>query len=194
MRCTNCGNEIPEGRNFCEKCGAKFKPIPENLVTSMAGKPAVSNASAKKVNIPLIIILAAVGTILTAVLLFFIANAPKTISDERAQVMIEEVVEILQNHEDDSIDYDAAEKKISKKKLEKGSQYTEIFEEIKEIVAAKPRVVKTNSDDYPNVTVEFEVDGNVEYSIKDLRILDEYYDEILVSALEKTGKTYKFTY
>ncbi len=200
MKCTNCGHDLPEDGKFCENCGAKIEapaepvtePVAEPVAEATPVVPAPETpAQKKKPNVSLIAALCTIGAVILAVVLFFILSGPKTVSDTKAKGIIEDVVEIL---EDEPVDYDEAAKKIKKMKLEEGSQYTEIFGEIKEIVAAKPRVVKTNSDDYPNVTVEFEVDSNVEYGIKDFRVLDEYYNEIIVSKLEKTGKNYKLTY
>lgn len=203
MKCTNCGFDLPEEGNFCENCGTKIErtaepevetPAPEQApeepaVTAAPGMPVP--AEKKKLNKSLIAALCTIGAVILAVVLFFVLNAPKTVPDKKAKGIIEDVVEIL---EDSPVDYEEAAKKINKMKLEDGSQYTEIFEEIKEIVAAKPRVVKTNSDDYPNVTVELEVDGNVEYTKNDLAVIDEYADNAMISALERNGKTYKLTY
>jgi len=196
MKCTNCGHDLPEDGKFCENCGAKIEqepaPVAEPVVEAKPVVPAPEiPAQKKKPNVSLIAALCTIGAVILAVVLFFVLNGPKTVPDKKAKGIIEDVVEIL---EDEPVDYDAAAKKINKMKLEEGSQYTEIFGEIKEIVAAKPRVTKTNSDDYPNVTVEFSVDGNVEYTKNDFEVLDEYSNTAMISALEKNGKTYKLTY
>ena len=193
MKCTNCGHDLPEDGRFCENCGAKIEaPVAEPVVESAPVVPAPETpVIKKKPNISLIAALGTIGAVILAVVLFFVLSGPKTVSDGKAKGIIEDVVEIL---EDEPVDYAAAAKKINKMKLEEGSQYTEIFAEIKEIVAAKPSIIKTNSDDYPNVTVEFEVDGNVEYKKSDFAVVDEYSDTAMISALEKNGKTYKLTY
>lgn len=196
MKCTNCGHDLPEDGKFCENCGAKIEapaePMAEPVAEATPVVPAPETpAQKKKPNVSLIAALCTIGAVILAVVLFFVLSGPKTVPDKKAKGIIEDVVEIL---EDEPIDYDAAAKKIKKMKLEEGSQYTEIFAEIKEIVAAKPRVVKTNSDDYPNVTVEFEVGSNVEYSKNDFAVIDEYSNTAMISALEKNGKTYKLTY
>ena len=196
MKCTNCGHDLPEDGKFCENCGAKIEqepaPVAEPVVEAEPVVPAPEiPVIKKKPNISLIAALSTIGAVILAVVLFFVLSGPKTVPDKKAKGIIEDVVEIL---EDDNVDYEKAAKKINKMKLEKDSQYTEIFAEIKEIVAAKPSIVSTNSDDYPNVTVEFEVDGNVEYSKNDFAVTDEYSEEAMIASLEKNGKIYKLTY
>jgi methionyl-tRNA synthetase len=38
MFCVNCGTELPEGSNFCSRCGAKLTPLSTNIDTDSNGE------------------------------------------------------------------------------------------------------------------------------------------------------------
>ncbi|MBR7164486.1 MAG: VWA domain-containing protein [Clostridia bacterium] len=180
---------------------------PEPAATTEAPKevpeeaPATENNSvppvpvAKKNNVPLIAGIAAAAVavlivIITGIVGLFSLIASRPVSDEKAGGMIEEVMCELQNYE-----YDAAESLLKKIKLKEDSQYTDILAELEEITAAKPKVTRVDTSDYPKVTVTLKTDdGDVNYQKEDFEILCEDSSVESVIKLEKSGKTYQLTY
>lgn len=197
MKCTNCGAELPPNGNFCANCGTKIELpdeseiVPEETaVTDVV--PEETPIVKKKLSRPLIIALSAAATVLLAIIIVlsvFFASS-KAISDEKAEVMIDDVITQLEDFE-----YEEAEIILNKIKLKEDSKYTETLTELKEILKVKPELVNTDVSDYPNITVELETsDNKIEYKKEDFEILCEDSDIVPISTLTKDGDIYKITY
>ncbi len=178
MKCFNCGNELPENGDFCERCGARV------------ARDAAPAASGKK-NVLLISIIAVAAVVLIGAIAFFVLTAPKPVSDAKAEEMIEDVIDRLQE-----LDYEAAEKTLRKIKLNDGSRYAETLAELEEIVTAKPEITEVDTSDYPKVTIKFKTASKkIEYNKEDFFITCENAPaDLYVSSLVKDGNRYSLTY
>lgn len=206
MKCLNCGNEIPDGGKFCGECGWKVEipqTEPENpndlsktqelpvVDESLMQQPIQGNGAPQKFNKkPILITAAAIAAALVLGLIIALLAKGNTISDEKAEPMIDEVYEMLENQ-----DYTSASKILDKINLEDDSQYTDTVAELREITKMEPKILNVNTDNYPSIDVVFETkSSNPEYVKEDFEISDQYYSEFPIDKLEKEGKRYRITY
>ncbi len=202
MHCINCGNELPESGKFCPNCGAKIEiQIPqENENQTQQTEHDVPVSATEEVSVPdnknkkkaiLIGAIAAVAVVVIAIVSFLLFTMPRTVSDEKAKGMIDTIVTDLSKN-----DYAKAEELLGKLRLKEDSEYKDIFAELEEIVKAKPQVTNVDTTDYPNVTVEFEVQGEKEeFKKEDFSIMGNTASEdLIISTLEKEQKKYTLTY
>ncbi len=190
MNCINCGNKLPENGKFCPNCGAKVEiEIPQEPQQTEQ-KVSVNAPDSKKKAI-LIGVIAAVAVVVIAIVSFLLFTMPRTVSDEKAKGMIDTIVTDLGKN-----DYKKAEELLGKLRLKEDSEYKDILAELNEIVNVKPQITNVDTADYPNVTVEFEVQGEKEeFKKEDFSIMGNTASEdLIISTLEKEHKKYKITY
>ena len=218
MKCLNCGNEIPEGANFCDQCGfrTEYQVNSESVASENTSntEEAFNNTEGlntegdvptqeyannselppKKSKKSLWITVIIIAAVLIAGLITALAvKAFMPISDEKARPLIDEAYEKIK-----ALDYASAEKILKKVHLKDDSQYTEILDELLEITEAKPKVSSVNTDNYPRIDVVLETDSSeVEYTKDDFTITNNNYgsfDTLSIDKLEKDGKKYILSY
>ena len=122
--------------------------------------------------------------------MLFVFNSSKPLSDEEAKEVFDNIIDEIQDY-----NYEEAETLLSEIKLNEDSEYTETLTELKEITKAKPKITNTDTSDYPNITVEFEIDDKkIEYSKEDLEIQCEDSSVVSIKNFVKEDETYKITY
>ncbi len=175
---------------------AQAEPSQESLTApAVEDNTSAATKATKKAQTPLIIgIVVAVVVVLALVISGIVGLVShlltRPVSDEKAEVMLQEVTEKLQDQE-----YDKADKLLSKIRLQEDSQYQELFAELSELVAAKPVVASVDTSDYPKVSIELKIDDrSIDYKKTDFEIQCEDSSVEPLFAIEQSGKYYTLTY
>ena len=109
MKCTKCGSEMPDGKKFCENCGA---PIMQNLVSQTQTNVNVDSAKKKNTKIGLFIF---IGVILLAIIIGVICFANSVKNKVSAGLndlnVMGEIVNDFANEVQDEIENEIEEEK-----------------------------------------------------------------------------------